>query len=237
MKILYIFPHPDDESYGPARAMSWQRRQGHEVYLLTLTRGGATRQRHKFGYSVEQMGEVRYKEMLDVAKVLDLTGMTVLDLPDSGLKEMDPREIEGVVAEHIESVQPDVVVTYAVHGISGFFDHLVAHAAVKRAYVELRERAPFLKRLAFYTITEEEAGQFEWVHLTGSKAEDIDVVTAVDEVDLEAMRRALDCYVTYAATVEESGIKRNIPREAVFELYQEAHDPPLDDLLAGLGQA
>ena len=105
---------------------------------------------------------------------------------------------------------------------------------VKRVYVELRERVSYLKRLAFYTITEEEAAQFEWVHLTGSKPEEIDVVVPLDEVDLEAMRRALDCYVTYAATVEESGIKRNIPREAVFEIYQEAHDPPLDDFFAKL---
>ncbi len=66
MKILYIFPHPDDESFGPARAMSKQRRQGHEVYLLTLTRGGATKQRFKYGYSIEEMGEVRYREMLEV---------------------------------------------------------------------------------------------------------------------------------------------------------------------------
>jgi LmbE family N-acetylglucosaminyl deacetylase len=234
MKILYVFPHPDDESYGPARVMSKQRRQGHEVYLLTLTRGGATRQRHKFGYSVKEMGEVRYKEMLDVAKTLDLTGMTVLDLPDSGLKEMDPREIETAVAAHIESVQPDVVVTYAVHGISGFFDHLVCHAVVKRAYVALRDRVDYLKRLAFYTITEEEAAEFEWVHLTGSKPEEIDVVVPLDDVDLEAMRQALDCYVTYAATVEESGIKRDIPRDAVFELYQETHDPPLGSLVGAL---
>ena len=39
MRILYVFPHPDDESFGPARAMATQRRQGHEVYLLTLTGG------------------------------------------------------------------------------------------------------------------------------------------------------------------------------------------------------
>jgi hypothetical protein len=100
--------------------------------------------------------------------------------------------------------------------------------------VELRERAPYLKRLAFYTITEEEAAQFEWVHLTGSKPEEIDVMVSLDEDDLEAMRRALDCYVTYAATVEESGIKRNIAREAVFEIYQEAHEPPLESLVDGL---
>jgi len=148
MKILYIFPHPDDESFGPARAMSKQKRQGHEVYLLTLTRGGATRQRFKYGYSIEEMGEVRYREMLEVGKVLDLGGLTILDLPDSGLKEMDPRKIEKAISEEIERIQPQVVVTYAVHGISGFHDHLVSHAVVKRVFVQMKEKAPWLKRLA-----------------------------------------------------------------------------------------
>jgi hypothetical protein len=78
---------------------------------------------------------------------------------------------------------------------------------------------------------EEAAGASKRFHLTGSKPEDIDVVVPLDEADLEAMRRALDCYVTYAETIERSGIKRGIPREAVFELYQEAHDPPLESLL------
>lgn len=94
MKILYIFPHPDDESFGPARAISSQVRAEHEVYLLTLTRGGATKERFKYGYSIEEMGEVRFNEMNEVAKVLGLTEMIVLDFPDSGLKELDPREIE-----------------------------------------------------------------------------------------------------------------------------------------------
>jgi hypothetical protein len=119
-------------------------------------------------------------------------------------------------------------------GVGRSFDHLVVHAVVKRAYVELHERAPYLKRLAFYTMTEEDVAQFEWVHLAGSRPEDIDVVVPLNEVDLEAMRRAFGCYVTYAETIETSGIKRNIPREAVFEIHQEAHDPPLDDLFGGL---
>ena len=69
MKILYIYPHPDDESFGPAHAMSKQRREGHEVYLLTLTKGGATKQRYKLGYTVEEMGEIRKKEMDDVVLI------------------------------------------------------------------------------------------------------------------------------------------------------------------------
>jgi len=75
MKILYIYPHPDDESFGPGHVMHYQVRQGHEVYLLTLTKGGATRQRHKYGYSIAEMGEVRYQEMIKVAKALRLTGI------------------------------------------------------------------------------------------------------------------------------------------------------------------
>ena len=85
VKILYVFPHPDDESFGPARAISAQVRAGHAVYLLTLTKGGATKERFRLGYSVEQMGETRYREMQDVAKVLRLADLTVPDLPDSGL--------------------------------------------------------------------------------------------------------------------------------------------------------
>jgi hypothetical protein len=108
---------------------------------------------------------------------------------------------------------------------------------VKRAYVELRERAPYLKRLAFWTIrAEEAAGASELFHLTGSKAKDIDVVMTVDEVDVEKQQQALDCYVTYRETIERAGARRNVPREAVFEIYQEVHDPPLGGVSDGLAE-
>jgi LmbE family N-acetylglucosaminyl deacetylase len=234
MRILYVFPHPDDESYGPARAMCKQRREGHDVYLLTLTKGGATRQRHKYGYSIEEMGNVRYQEMQCVAQVLDLSGMHVLDLPDSGLKEMDPRAIEAPIRDEIARLQPDVIVTYAVHGISGFHDHLVAHAAVKHAYVEIKEHVPTVQRLAFYTITEAEAAQSPHFDLNGSQAAEIDCIVDVAAEDIAHTQRALDCYVTYQDQVERSGIRDMIGEQVVFEIYQEDHDPPLSDLFAGL---
>ncbi len=56
MRILYIFPHPDDESFGPGPVIKQQLEQGNEVYLLTLKRGGATKVRHKLGLTVEQWG-------------------------------------------------------------------------------------------------------------------------------------------------------------------------------------
>lgn len=235
MKILYIYPHPDDESFGPAQVMSRQRRDGHDVYLLTLTRGGATRQRHRYGYSIEEMGNVRYAEMQEVAQVLDLSGMTVLDLHDSGLKEMDPRDIELLVRNEIIRLCPDVVATYAVHGISGFHDHLVTHAIVKRVFMELRTEISELRRLALVTITEDDAEKMSGpFHLSGSTDGEIDCIVTVDDVDVERARRALDCYVTFRETIEKTGIKKFISTQAAFELYREIFDPPISDLFENL---
>jgi N-acetylglucosamine malate deacetylase 2 len=235
MKILYIFPHPDDESFGPAAAMAKQYRQGHEVYLLTLTKGGATRQRFKYGYSVEEMGDVRYKEMLRVADSLKLAGMTVLELPDSGLKEMDPRRIEDVVITEINRLQPQVVVTYAVHGVSGFHDHLVAHGIVKRAFVQLKDNSPWLKRLALFTLTKELAAKSPHFPLSSSTAEEIDCLVRTEPQDIDANLNALDCYVTFQETIEKTGIK-DFVREGIvaFEIFGESHEPPLADLFDGL---
>lgn len=234
MRILYIFPHPDDESFGPAQLISKQRREGQEVFLLTLTKGGATKQRHKFGYSVEEMGEVRFKEMQEVAKTLNLSGMEVLDLPDSGLKEMCPGDIEKVIESHILKIKPDVVVTYAVHGISGFHDHLVTHAVVKSVFCRLRGKTDFLKRLAFFTLTEEAAEKQKYFHISGSKEEEIDCIETVDDADIQNAVKALDCYVTFKETIDATKIKEQIIREVVFEIFQESHTPKLKNIFEKL---
>jgi len=234
MKILYIFPHPDDESFGPAAVMHSQLKNGHEVYLLTLTRGGATRERHRLGLSVEEMGKVRYKEMLAVEKILNLTEMTVLDYPDSGLKELDPRILEREIKSHVERIRPDIVVTYAVHGISGFHDHLVTHAVVKRVYVEMRDvERHFPRRLAFLTLPDSgtptwtEAG---WARLKLTEEELIDCVVHLKDDDIEAMKKALGSYATYKDTIEKVGVVEKIGDRVYFEFYGEDFSPPLSDL-------
>jgi len=238
MRILYVFPHPDDESFGPARAISAQVRAGHDVHLLTLTRGGATKVRFDLGLSVEEMGAVRYAEMREMARVLELSGLTVLDFPDGGLKALDPRVLEAVVADHIETVRPAVVVTYPVHGVSGFHDHLVTHAVVKRAFVELRDRddaAP--TRLAFFTLTEDQAERASGVHrLSGSTSAEIDCLVTVGEEDMETFRRALDAYVSYRKTIERTGVRTSLGRTVAFEFYGESFDPPVSDLCTGIAR-
>jgi LmbE family N-acetylglucosaminyl deacetylase len=233
MRILYIFPHPDDESFGPARAMAAQRRQGHDVYLLTLTRGEATKVRFKFDWTREQMGEARFREMMDVKTTLDLTDIRVLNLPDGGLKEIDPRTIEKSIRDEILRVEPHVVVTYPIHGISGFHDHIVTHFAVMRVYRELHGADhPWLQRLAFFTLVSKPT-DFPW-HVNVTTPEEIDCVVRAKDSDMEQFHRALNCYVTYADVIAQTKVHQIFDQEVHFELYREDRKPPLEDLCDGL---
>lgn len=230
MKILYVFPHPDDESFGPAPAIATQLRKGHEVYLLTLTKGEATKQRFRLGITKEEMGEIRFKEMECVREVLGLTGMEVLDLPDSGLKELDPREIEEEIKTHVKKLEPDVLITYAVHGISGFEDHLVSHAIVKSVYCDLKRAGKsYPKRLAFFTHYNENEGEGKF-NLTSSKEEEIDCWVQASDEDYQKFHDALDCYETYQQVIEESNVKNEVGKRVPFEIFQEDFNPPLRDI-------
>jgi LmbE family N-acetylglucosaminyl deacetylase len=234
MRVLYIFPHPDDESFGPAPAMAKQRRQGHEVHLLTLTKGGATKVRYELGLTEEEMGEVRVGEMEDMARELDLTSLTVLDLPDSGLKEMDPREIEAAVIQHLEELRPTLLVSYPAYGITGFDDHVVTHAVVKSVFCQLSERADaYLRRLAFTTLKEVPDSDRP-VTLRASQPHDIDCEMPVTAEDREAQLRALDCYRTYLKVIERIDPAALSGDYQYFEIFRERHQPPLADLCADL---
>ena len=240
--LLYVFPHPDDESFGPAPALARQLRAGHEVHLLTLTRGGATKKRHDYGYTVQQMGAVRLAEMGRVGETLGLTSLEVLDLPDGGLVDLDPRFLEETVAERVRRVDPDVLVTYAFHGNSHHADHIAAHAAVKRVFCAERglprpggdrtapSRRP--RRLALFTLIAPVTDGPD--HLRGSDPDRVDCVEAFAPEDHEAAEAALACYETYRDVVEQHDPLQQVAGGVAFELFHERHRPRLTDLTAQL---
>ncbi len=215
-----------------------QIQEGQEVHLLTLTRGGATKQRFKYGYSKAEMGEVRLKEMEEVNKVLNLTSMEVLDLPDGELHKMNPLDLEGIVLDRLNKIQPDIVVTYSVHGISGHHDHLTIHPVVKRLYSALQRNDyyDFLRRLAFFTLPapegSERAGGNANVRRTPRK--DIGCILHLNEEEQNILKRSLYCYETFIDVIEETGVIEEIGDKVHFEFFEEQHDPVLSSLTAGL---
>lgn len=237
MRILYIFSHPDDESFGPAAVMHQQIQAGHEVHLLTLTKGEATKVRFKLGLTVEEMGQVRYEEMLKVQDVLGLHSMEVLNYPDSKLQDLDPHEIEHTIKQHIESIQPDIVVSYPVHGVSGFHDHLVTYSVVLRAYLQLKsDGVNYLRRLAFFTLPDNGQSVFQsnMFRMKQSDSERIDAVIPLREEDIEMFKQCLACYETYKDTIEQSGVVEKVGNTLYFEFYGEQFVIPVDDITVQL---
>ena len=110
-----------------------------------------------------------------------------------------------MIRDEILSVEPHVVVTFPIHGISGFHDHLVTHFAVTRVYLELHgPDHPWLQRLAFFTLVSAPA-EFPW-HVNVTTPAEIDCVLQVSDSDMERFHKALDCYVTYADVIAKTRI-------------------------------
>ncbi len=238
-RILYIFPHPDDESFGPGPAMARQVRQGRHVALLTLTEGEATQQRHAHGYTLEEMGAVRRREMACVAAVLGLGDLTVLALPDGKLADEDPAALEAVIERHIRRQRPDVLVTYPAHGISGHPDHVATHAAVTRVFEQMRAAAPEAapRRLAYFVLppaADPAQAEARADHLQSSPEAAIGCITPVDAEDLALGARALACYETYQAVVEAHDPLAQVVEGVCFALRGEPAAPLRSDLLEGL---
>ena len=234
MTLLYVFPHPDDESFGPGPAIARQTREGHAVHVLTLTKGGATKVRHELDLSVEEMGAVREREVACAVRALGAEG-TVLDFPDGELTNADPRDLERVIERKIQAVRPDVVVTYACHGNSLHPDHIAAHAVTKRAFCQAKDdlAAKGPRRLALFTLVRDELDHAA-DHLHGSPRERIGAVVAFSDEDRERAEAALGCYETYRSVVEAQRPLEAVREGVAFELYAEAHDDPLPDLTSDL---
>ena len=238
MKTLYIFPHPDDESFGSAPVMYRQTQHNEEVHLLTFTKGGASKMRFKLDLSIEEMGKVRYTEMLAVEKVLALTSMTVYDFPDGGMAHADPREYEKVVKKHIDLIRPDIIVTYPIHGISGHHDHLACHGVVKRLFCELRDKSEYtyLKRLAFITLTKREEDDQKGINvdLKTSDKEDIDCILTLTDQEIKKLKESLYCYKSFLEVIQETNIINHIGTKIHFEFFDESFSEPVSELSSGI---
>ena len=147
--ILYVFAHPDDESFGPQLAMLRQVDAGHRVHLLCLTRGGASQVGRQQGLTHRELQDLRVQELAAAVGRIGCTSMRLGTFPDGGLHRLDPRIIERPLAATLERLDPRLVVTFPHHGINGHGDHCTTHAAVRRTFCAWRDHAPGPRRLAF----------------------------------------------------------------------------------------
>ncbi len=146
---LFIYAHPDDESFGAAGTIAALTDRGVSVTVVSATRGEAGEISDPTLATPDTLGQVRERELRDAMAVVGVTDIRFLDYRDSGMagtpENDDPRAFirvpEGEVVDRlvrlIRETRPETVITFGPEGIYGHPDHRyahrVAHAAVLAA--------------------------------------------------------------------------------------------------------
>lgn len=125
LKLLAIFPHPDDETLGVGSTLARYSAEGVETHLVCATRG----ERGWFNSEgpnpgLEGVARIREAELRCAAEQLGLHEVCFLDYIDGDVDQADPREIIGKLVEQIRRIQPQVVITFAPDGAYGHPDHI-----------------------------------------------------------------------------------------------------------------
>src|SRR5512132_302783 len=102
LKLLAVFPHPDDETLGLGSTCARYSAEGVETYLICATRG----ERGWFESAgpdpgFEGVARIREAELRRAAENLGLHEVCFLDYIDGDVDQAEPKEIIAKIAMHI----------------------------------------------------------------------------------------------------------------------------------------
>ena len=146
-RLLGIFAHPDDESFGSGGTLARYTREGIEVHVCTVTNGaaGSYDPAKPVPDAHEALAQRRAQELRCACHVLDAR-LHTLDYRDSGMEntpdnhhpdslyQADLEDVARDLTRVMRAVRPHVVITHDATG--GYFhpDHIRVNHAVRRAW-------------------------------------------------------------------------------------------------------
>ena len=125
LKLLAVFPHPDDETLGLGSTMARYSVEGVETYLVCAThgeRGWFDSEGPNPGF--EGVAKIREAELGCASENLGIKEVTFLDYIDGDVDQAKPEEIIGKIVEQIRRIRPQVVVSFGPDGNYGHPDHI-----------------------------------------------------------------------------------------------------------------
>jgi LmbE family N-acetylglucosaminyl deacetylase len=125
LKLLAVFPHPDDETLGMGATLARYSTEGVETFLVCATRG----ERGWFDSEgpdpgFEGVARIREAELRCAAEHLGLREVCFLDYIDGDVDQAEPKAIIAKITSQIRRIRPHVVVTFSPDGAYGHPDHI-----------------------------------------------------------------------------------------------------------------
>ncbi len=135
-KVLFVFPHPDDEVFssgGLMRKLSKDKR--FEVFVLSITQGEKGKELLKI--TDNELAKIRETEYYQALKKIGSKNNLMWKYGDGNLINQQ-EDLKNELSEYISKQQFDLVVTFERTGMYGHKDHVVLSKIINQISKELK---------------------------------------------------------------------------------------------------
>jgi LmbE family N-acetylglucosaminyl deacetylase len=192
-RLLCVFAHPDDESYGPGGTIARYALEGAEVFLLMFTCGEAGTIGISRDIPRERLSGLRTDELAAACDALGVAEHRILGTPDRGVEDIDPSWAVDQIVRDIQKYRPHVLLTFHHKGISGHADHIAVARYLDEAFDRFGAAAEAPVKLYGYGITRRMAELYKRPGVVPLEENEIDAVLEIPDAamdrKIEAIRR------------------------------------------------
>lgn len=133
-RFLFIFAHPDDESFCCGGTVALARRRNLDVTFVCATKGGQGKTGESKLWQGIGLTNVRYREFITAARVLDVRDVHCWGYADRRLSAASEPRVVGRITSFLNRLRPDCLVTFGPDGVSGHADHKAISRFVTAAF-------------------------------------------------------------------------------------------------------
>lgn len=187
-RILTVYAHPDDESFGPAAVLAKYARRGAVIHGVFATRGERGEPIDGLRVAGPDLARLREEDLRDAVAVIGYAGIEILGYHDGTLPEVPHEQIEARVLAAINRYRPEIVFTFGPGGITGHPDHQIISRVTTSAFHRARAEGVALRELYYDAVRPELARRFNLAGLPDGQPNTWIDVSGTSPVKLEALR-------------------------------------------------
>jgi len=159
-RILAVYPHPDDETFGKAGALALHIKNGDQVTLICATSGQMGRRMgNPFFANRETLPSIREKELQEACKHIGIKDLRMWRMQDKTLQFENPHVLADRIFKVIDEIKPSIIYTYyPEHGVHPDHDALSAATILAVSRLPKKQR-PIIYGSAFSKNCLQELGE------------------------------------------------------------------------------
>ncbi|GIV95679.1 MAG: GlcNAc-PI de-N-acetylase [Herpetosiphonaceae bacterium] len=158
-RMLIVYAHPDDESFGNAGTIARYTAEGVVVHYACATRGECGTVAPAFLQGHTDIAALRSAELACAARTLGLAAVHHLNYRDSGMPgsadnqhpaaliQAPQERVIGQITALMRLLRPQVVVTFGPYGGYGHPDHIFIHNATVSAFAAAGDPARYPEQI------------------------------------------------------------------------------------------